>query len=604
MTKNNRLEPEVRIENAAKLSVLGKDITHLALEGKLTPIYKRVDLVNMVKNTLKIGQNPLLVGKSGTGKNAIVESLVAEMVEENRDEYKKYYADGQVIPPPIKIIECQPMSFQVDCFYCHEFESKIKKVVENCQAERAILFIDNLHLAINAGSVSGEPERTVANLLKPYLEKKELIVIGATNPEGYNFMLNNNPSFVNLFQKIEVPETSLEETKNILFTLKGNFESAYSITIDADFLNRAVEIAHRLFPQRAFPGKALEIVREIIAQEKARNNSSLILSTLYSYIAIKTGLADFIVLPERKLSKQEIINFFQNRIFEQEAVIEEIAATILKFKTGLNPVGRPIDVILLIGPSGVGKTELAKTLAEYLFGSRNRLIRFDMSEYKGRIGYEKLIGSRFSSEPGLLIAAATANPFAIYLFDEIEKADSEIFDVFLQVFGEGRITDPWGQTTILTNSIIIMTSNIGSELYKQMPIGFTANPTEKIKSIEKEIDDELKNYFRPEFINRIKVLYFRPLSKEGVKKIAKREISLLLDRSGLKDKNYHLKVNESVIEFLVGIGYSSEYGARPMQRAVEKFILNPLAEKLSSETIPVGKTLYVTLDDEGKIVIS
>jgi ATP-dependent Clp protease ATP-binding subunit ClpA len=259
--------------------------------------------------------------------------------------------------------------------------------------------------------------------------------------------------------------------------------------------------------------------------------------------------------------------------------------------------------MLFLGPSGVGKTELAKTLAEYLFGSRNRLIRFDMSEYKGTIGYEKLIGSRFRAEPGLLIAAATANPFAVYLFDEIEKADSEIFDLFLQVFGEGRITDPKGQTAILTNSIIIMTSNIGSGLYKQIPIGFSTNPTEEIKNIEKEIDNELKKCFRPEFINRIKVLYFKPLSKEGVKKIARREISLLSNRFGLKDKGYRLEVSEEVIELLADVGYSSEYGARQMQRAVEKFIVNPLAEKLTSEEVSSGSILRIVLSREGKIII-
>jgi ATP-dependent Clp protease ATP-binding subunit ClpC len=599
----NHLPPEVRIENAAKLSVLGKDLTGLAFEGKLAPIYKRKNLVDKVKTALEIRQNPLLVGKSGTGKNAIVESLVIEMVRESGEADINLYANEKPPYPVRKVIECQPMSFQVDCFYCHELENKIKKVVENCQAENATLFIDNLHLAINAGALSDNPDRTIANLLKPYLEKKELIVIGATTPEGYNLMHSNNPSFVNLFQKIEVPETSLEETKNILSTLKSNFESVYSVTIDDDFLSGVVEIAHRLFPHRAFPGKALEIVREVIAQEKTRNNSNLSLPILYSYIATKTGLAEFIVLPEKKLTKEEIINFFQSRIFEQEEVIKEIAATILKFKAGLNPVDRPIDVMLFLGPSGVGKTELAKTLAEYLFGSRNRLIRFDMSEYKGAIGYEKLIGSRFRAEPGLLIAAATANPFAVYLFDEIEKADSEIFDLFLQVFGEGRITDPKGQTAILTNSIIIMTSNIGSGLYKQIPIGFSTNPTEEIKNIEKEIDNELKKCFRPEFINRIKVLYFKPLSKEGVKKIARREISLLSNRFGLKDKGYRLEVSEEVIELLADVGYSSEYGARQMQRAVEKFIVNPLAEKLTSEEVSSGSILRIILSREGKIII-
>ncbi|MCM8798965.1 MAG: AAA family ATPase [Candidatus Omnitrophica bacterium] len=602
MASRDQISPEERITRAADLKTLGRDLVSLALNKKWEPIYKRMDLIKRVENTLRIGENPLLVGKPGVGKNAIVEGLVSEMASRMKNELD--VTKGECLSGVRAIYECQPMAFQVDCFYCHEFESKLQKIVENCRSEGAILFIDNIHLAIEAGGTLDAPGRTLANLLKPYLEKKELTVIGATTLEGYDFMLSRNPTFVNLFTKIDIPETSLEETKEILYNLKPFLENLYKINIGDDFINQIVEITNRFFPQRAFPGKALEVLREVIAQAKAKEQTSLTASEVYSYISTRTGLAEFIALPEKKINRDEVIKFFQERIFDQDLVIEAIGDTILKFKAGLNDPERPVDVILLMGPTGVGKTELAKVLAEYIFGSQKKLIRFDMSEYKGYIGYEKLIGSRLRSEPGLIISAALANPFAVYLFDEIEKAEGEIFDVFLQVFGEGRITDPKGQTVDLTNSIIIMTSNIGSELYKKMPFGFTPDITKQVEDIQKKIDELLRENFRPEFINRInKILYFKPLSKLGVKKIAQKELNRLETRYGLKEKCWNLIVEDEVIELLIENGYNPEYGARPMQRAVERFVVTPLAAKLASENVPPNVQLIVKLNEKKEVEI-
>ncbi len=602
------MESPERIEKAAQLDVLGRDLTYFAYTRALSPVYRRQDLIEKVRAILLIKQNPILVGKPGTGKNAIVEGLVCEFVEQDYREYKKRYEysveNGTYSRGVPAIYEVNPPAFEVDCYYTGNFETKINKVVENCKADNAILFIDNTHLAINAGATTRDQYGTLANQLLSYIEKGALSVIGATTPEGYEFMLNENPAFTNKFVKIEVPETTIEETRTILLRLKSHFESLYALKIEPVFITRLIDTADYLFPWRSFPGKAFEVLKEIIAIEKTKNNSHLTPGEVDKFIVEKMGLKDFLVLPERKIKKETIKQFFTQRLFEQDSAVELVCDIIMTFKAGLNSPNRPIAVLLFLGPSGVGKTELAKLIAEYLFGSQKKLLRFDMSEYISQEGQEKLIGSRSRNEPGILISRALANPFAVYLFDEIEKSNLFIFDILLQIFGEGRITDPKGRTVYLNNSIIIMTSNIGADLYTKIPPGFTTDITDNIRNIEKEIDRKLKEHFRPEFINRIsKIVYFKPLSKDGIRKIAHKELNKLTQLRGLKAGSYKIEIAEDVMELLIKVGYTPEYGARPMQRAIEEFIVHPIAEKFASEDIPPTATLNVKMGDGGRPIV-
>lgn len=609
---SSRAEEEAERRESFWRTFVGRDLTDLATEERIGPIYEREGVIGNLASLLSTGENnPLLIGEPGAGKNAIVEGLACWIAKEKVNLDKT-------------IMECTIDSFQSGCLYVHEFETKIQTIIKKLQENDIILFLDRIDMAIWAGGTGEISQRTLAALLDPYLARNELIIIGATTPDGYDFMLKKNPLFTNRFIKVEVPPTSTGETRQILSSLKRKFQDKYEVRIREESLDTIIDMSDRFYRERFFPGKAFEILHEVIASKKldsyqdsvgpygkakSTSKKSKRQSTLHSEIAPndiyetfrrRTGLPCFIIFREQRKRPEEIRNYFTDRIFGQEGAIDNIVDTILGLKAELNDPKRPAGVFLFVGPTGVGKTWLARSLATYLFGSEKKLLRYDMPEYATYDSLTKLIGGK-GEKRGRLIEDVLANPFSVILLDEIEKAHGNIFDLLLPLMGEGRLTDDSGRTVSFCNTIVIMTSNIGSELYGKKHLGLQK---QNLDVVEKDLIKKTKEYFRPEFINRLtRVVQFRPLSRATIKVIAQKEIKDLCQRKGITYRRLRITISDEVIDLLAGMGYSQEYGARPMQRAVERYIGYPLAAAISAGDIKDGDQAGIALDESKRIEI-
>jgi len=582
------------LKMAAKLESIGRNLTHIASMGWIGPIYERKEIISNLASKLRIqGNNVLLVGEPGTGKNAVVEGLACWIA---RNEVEIHYKT---------IVECTHISFQSFCLYIHEFETKVQMIVEELRKHKAILFFDQINLAIGAGSTIGHEERTLANLLNPYLARNEITIIGATTSDGYKAMLRGNPSFTMKFIPLEIPATTSDETLNILNDLKDEIENKYQVVIEEEALRTIIDMSDRFYQERFFPGKAFEIFRDIIASESLKTVDSgwVKKEDVYSTFKKRTGLPDFIVYRDRYVKKKDIRNYFADKIFGQDEAVEEMADIILNFKAELNDPKKPVGVFLFVGPTGVGKTYLSRLMASYLFGSEEKLFRYDMSEYSSPDSYERLISGKHGGDRrGKLVEDVLASPFSVILFDEIEKAHQNIFNLLLSLIGEGRLTDETGRTVNFCNTIIIMTSNIGSELYSRIPLGVGRDNEAGVT--EKDLLKKVKEYFRPEFMNRLtKIVPFKLLSKEQIQVIARKEIDNLSKRKGITFRDLKINVSKRVTDFLMEMGFSAEYGARPMQRAVERYIGFPLAEAISSGRVRQSDKVHIDLGEDEKICI-
>jgi len=587
---------EEEIRRALRIESIGRNLTYLASKGWIGPIYERKEIILELASKLRMKENNvLLVGEPGTGKNAIVEGLACWIARNEIDlRYKT-------------IIECTHISFQSFCWYIHEFETKVQMIVEELRENEAILFFDQINLAIGAASAIGQEERTLANLLAPYLARNEITIIGATTSDGYKAMLRGNPSFTMKFIPLEIPPTGPEETLTILNDLKDEIQDKYQVILEEDALATIIDMSERFYRERFFPGKAFEVLRDTIASETSKTKDGgpdkIRKEEVYSIFKKRTGLPDFIVYRFESIKKVEIKSYFADKIFGQGEAVEEMVDIILNFKAELNDPKKPVGVFLFAGPTGVGKTYLARLVARYLFGSEEKLFRYDMSEYCSPDSYERLIsGRRGGDRRGKLVEDVLASPFSVILFDEIEKAHQNIFNLLLSLIGEGRLTDETGRTVNFCNTIIIMTSNIGSELYSRIPMGVRTDSDEDIT--EKDLLKKLKDYFRPEFINRLtKIVPFKPLSKEQIQIIARKEIDNLLERKGITFRGLKISVSPKVMDFLFQVGYSAEFGARPMQRAVERYIGFPLAEVIASGQVHQSDKVHIDLDKDQRIWI-
>lgn len=613
---------EQRIKEAASLESMGRDLTSLAESGKLGLVYEREKEIKALASLLASGNNNvLLVGESGVGKNAIIEglsqwiTLASSKDELSQSDWDVYVASDsnriiikkkngntahtKYISSNLmhkRIIETSADAFQYGCFYMHEFENKLKIIIEECKKHNAILFLDNINMVIHAGKTNDSSERSLANLMKRYLSGKELTVVGATTPEGYESILKANPDFINHFVKLDVVETSADKTKKILRELKDSFEEKAKVSIDNEALDSTVELSQRFFPDRRLPGKAFELLNETISWQ-ILDNRTVGKKDIYDLIQRKTGFPAFIIHRDKPVKREEVTGYFQEKVYGQDHAIEAVADSILAYKTELNDPNKPVSTFLFAGPTGVGKTELAKSLAKYLFGSKYRLHKYDMPNYADERGISRLIeGKSFRNEPGQLISDTIANPYCVILFDEIEKAHSDIYNLLLPVFDEGVLVDPVGRTAYFKNSIIIMTSNLGSELYQKKSIGLSPDSSEVT---DNDLFNKIKQSFSPEFINRLTdIIYFKPLSKKDVTKIVRKELSMVFSRSGFRWRNLQINADEKVIGHIIEKGYSEDYGARAIQRTIQEEILYPLAAFLSNAGPTKGRTFYLTLEND------
>lgn len=628
------------------------DLTRQAKEKKLMPVIGRNEEIERLIEILcrKTKNNPVLIGDPGVGKTAIVEGLAQRIVS------------GKV-PAALKnkqLLQIDLSSIIAGSKYRGEFEERLKKLTDKVKKSKdtMILFIDELHNIIGAGSTEGG-SMDAANILKPSLAKGELKVIGATTIDEYRKYIEKDKALARRFQVIQVEEPDSEQCIEILKGLKGNYEKHHNVVITDDAVNAAVKLSQRYITDRFLPDKAIDLIDEACSkksiefenkpsevldlEEKIKRTedeiNDLTIKSAYQEAAYKKALLfelqsqlekikkenntansnvvgeediagvieKWTGIPAKKMllsERKKLMNLeeeIHKRVISQDEAIKAVAQTIRKARAGLKDPKRPVGSFLFLGSTGVGKTELAKTISEVLFESEDHLIRIDMSEYMEKHSVSRLIGSPPGyvgyEEGGYLTGAVRKKPFSVILFDEIEKAHPDIFNILLQLLDDGRLTDSQGYVVDFRNTIIIMTSNIGSENILRM-----LEQGKKEEEIEKQVKEDLKRYFKPEFLNRIdSIVFFRPLTLMNVKSIV--DIMIRNLEKLLQEKNIKIEMSEDAKLEVAKNGFDPLYGARPLRRAIEKEIEIPLSEKIISGDINPGDTVKVDISADGTLFI-
>jgi len=605
------------------LDKFGRDLTRLAKEGKLLPCIGRKEEIRKVAQILvqKRKNNPIVVGDAGVGKTCIIEGLAQRIIEPDASPNIRNF----------RIIELSIGSIVAGTKYRGEFEERLEMLIKEASSDpNIVLFIDEIHTVVGAGTVS-DGALDASNILKPALARGTIRCIGATTTAEYRKYIEKDSALERRFQIVWVDEPTREEAILILKGLKPDFEKYHGLKIPDEVIEKAVEFSMRYLTDFRLPDKAIDIIDQACARKvlktispvKVKENTNVEEITLEDVARV---VSERCRIPIENLTEEEserlikMEKYLSKRIFGQDHAVKEVAETIRSAKAGLKDPKKPIGVFLFLGTNGTGKTELAKTLAEFLFYDENRLITFDMSEYQEKYSISKLIGAPPGyvgyDEEGQLTSKVRTNPYSVILFDEIEKACPEVFDIFLQIFDEGRLTDAHGRRVNFSEAVIILTLNIGSSLATvKRRIGYENVKTDKAETItpkktigvspEKENIEEpgkkWKSYteqilqainttFRPEFLNRIqKKIFFYPLSRETVKliinKIAK-ELNQILSSKGIE-----IILSDSAIDFLMEKGYNEAYGAREMKRTFEQYISEPLSQMLLKGKVKSGQVV-------------
>ena len=643
------------------LEQYSRDLTEAAREDRLDPVVGRNAEVERVMQILcrRMKNNPCLVGEPGVGKTAVVEGL-AQMI-----------ASGTVpeILADKRILSLDLSGMVAGSKYRGEFEERIKRVIAEVRAAgNVFLFVDELHTLIGAGGAEGAMD--ASNILKPALSRGEVQMIGATTRTEYRKYIEKDAALERRFQPVYVEEPTREETIAILQGLRSKYEEHHGVTISDDALEAATDYAIRYINDRFLPDKAIDLIDEAASRKKlgifagnktakkaeeTRHNleealeAALAEGDIEAAQALKKDLdktdkkiektkhnmrekeqeqmlvteedvADVVSvwtkIPVSKITQTEsqrllkLEEILHKRVVGQNEAVETVAKAIRRGRVGLKDPKRPIGSFLFLGPTGVGKTELSKALAEAMFGNENAIIRVDMSEYMEKHSVSKMIGSPPGyvgfEEGGQLSEQVRKNPYSVILFDEIEKAHPDVFNVLLQVLDDGRITDSQGRTVDFKNTIIIMTSNAGAQrIVDPKKLGFSnvENAESEHKDMKNNVMEEIKRMFKPEFLNRIDdIIVFRALSKEDVKGIAALMLKELKNRLA-KQMDITLTYGDTVKNFIFEKGYDKKYGARPLKRAIQNNIEDSLAEEILSGKIQASDKVSMTVVD-GKVVFT
>jgi len=642
------------------LDQFGRNLTKLAADGKLDPVVGRETEIERIMQILsrRTKNNPVLIGEPGVGKTAVVEGLAQRITNSEVPELLKNK----------QIYTLDLAALVAGSKYRGEFEERLKKVMkEITQRGDIILFIDELHNLVGAGAAEGAID--AASILKPALARGELQTIGATTLDEYRKYLERDSALERRFQQIRVDEPTVEQTVEILRGLRDRYEQHHKVTITDDALTAAGELADRYISDRFLPDKAIDLIDEaasrmriksmtappanreleqeiettrrekeaaIEAQEfenaanlrdKERKLTTRKRELEEQWEAGESGgerpsigeeeIADIVSMwtgiPVFKLTEAETAKLMRmedelhKRVIGQHPAIEVISKAIRRSRAGLKDPKRPTGSFVFLGPSGVGKTELARTLAEFLFGDEDAMVRIDMSEYMEKHAVSRLVGSPPGyigyDEGGQLTEAVRRKPYCVLLLDEIEKAHSDVFNILLQILEDGRLTDSQGRTVDFRHAIVIMTSNIGAqEIARNTPLGFAVSDDETgitYDDMKNRIMGELKKVFRPEFLNRIDdVIVFHKLQRDEIKQIV--ELLLVRIRHSMADRELVLDLTEEAKDLLVEKGWDPAMGARPLRRAIQRYIEDPLADFVLRSQLPAGSTVVVDPMPEGQ----
>ncbi|MBD5285444.1 MAG: ATP-dependent Clp protease ATP-binding subunit [Bacteroides sp.] len=643
------------------LDKYGNDMTQAAEEGRLDPVVGREVEIERLAQILsrRKKNNPVLIGEPGVGKSAIVEGLALRIVQR---KVSRILFDKRVI-------SLDMASLVAGTKYRGQFEERIKAILnELSRNKNIILFIDELHTIVGAGNAAGSMD--AANLLKPALARGEIQCIGATTIDEYRKNIEKDGALERRFQKVMVEPTSPEETLAILNNIKDKYEEHHNVNYTPEALEACVKLTDRYVSDRNFPDKAIdaldeagsrvhvtnivvpkeiEHMEELIAEANAaklkaaqsqnfesaasfrdkehrlkleleeakrkweaslnENPETVDEDKVAEVVAMMTGVPVQRIAQAEGMRLREMGPKLQSAIIGQDNAIDKIVKAIQRNRVGLKDPNKPIGTFMFLGPTGVGKTHLAKKLAEYLFDSADTLIRVDMSEYMEKFTVSRLVGAPPGyvgyEEGGQLTERVRTHPYSVVLLDEIEKAHPDVFNLLLQVLDEGRLTDSLGRKVDFKNTIIIMTSNIGSRQLKDFGagVGFVTKPADKEYS-HGVIQKALNKAFSPEFLNRVDdIIMFDPLDKEAIFRIIDIELAGFYKR--VDALGYKLEITEGAKNYIAEKGYDSQYGARPLKRAVQKYLEDPLAEMIINSTIGEGSTIHVDYDKDGdKIVTS
>lgn len=594
-----------RAESSGGFSIenITRDLTQAAREGKLEPAIGRdEEMFEILQVMARKGKNNvMLLGEAGVGKTQIIEGMALAGVQGAMGGMLAQY----------RILELNIGMLMSGTQYRGAFEEKVLALLEELKrSPEIILFIDEVHLIMGAGSTDGD-SMDVANLLKPALARGEIRCIGATTLNEYRKFVEKDPAIERRFQMVRVEQLSEAATLQVLAKLRPSLEQHHRVKIGTRAIEAAVALTQRYMPNRNLPDKAIDVLDQACARYRlkviaAANNPAMLQGTMLPGAGgqekvtphdIRKVVSQLTSIPIEEMTSQErlFLSDLERRLKQQligqdEAVSKAVAA-VKQSRAGLADPNRPQGVMLFLGPSGVGKTQLAKLLADALFGSVNHLVTFDMSEYTEEHSVARLLGAPpgyvGADEEGRLSAAVRNAPFSILLFDEIEKAHPRIFDIFLPIFDEGRLKDSHGRDINFKNCFIILTSNIGADILRR-----SESDADRVQLME-----ELRGHFRPELINRIdEIIPFYPLLFEDVRSILQLSLRDLQNR--LKEKNIGLRVYQRAYEVLAREGYSPEYGARELRRAVSRLIITPISDMMIDGKFKPGDTIHVLMDGE------
>jgi len=654
-------EKEAKGQKTTLVDQLATDLTTMAEEGKLDPVIGRQMEIERVIQILarRNKNNPALIGEPGVGKTAIVEGLAQRIVEGD-------------VPAPLlgkRVLQLDVGSLVAGTMYRGQFEERLKRVIDELKASGAILFIDEVHMLVGAGSAGSSVD--AANILKPALSRGELQVIGATTLEEYRKHIESDAALERRFQPITVNEPTVEETIQILHGIRSAYEEHHRLVISDEAIEAAARLSARYVTERFLPDKAIDLIdesssrvrmyksqaaanakdfitklrevrenhqlaledgrfedaQELLDQEARleneledlrtgwdRENSPVVTADdIAELVSMWTGVPVMQMAQEESERLLHMEDELRESIIGQEEAVETISKAVRRARSGLKDPRRPIGSFVFLGPTGVGKTELTKALARFLFGSEDALIQLDMSEFMERHTVSRLVGAPPGyvgyEEAGQLTEAIRRRPYSIVVFDEIEKAHPEAHNMLLQIMEEGHLSDAKGHKVDFRNTIIVMTSNIGADVIKrQTSFGFQHKVDEAVEEklayeeMRKKLIDSLKRVFRPEFINRLdSVIVFRALNREDIQKIVTLELDKVAER--LKENNITLTATPAAVDQLAADGFDPDMGARPLRRVIQQKIEDRLSDALLAGNFAEGDAVEVMVNEDKEITL-